>query len=91
MVYPRSSSAFYPVHNFINDLDDRTKCTLRKFADDTKLREVADRAEGCTATHRHLNRLEKWAGVKHMKLSKKAKSPGPEEEQPEASVHAGSV
>jgi len=32
-----------------NDLNEEIECTLSKFADDTKLRGVADTLEGCAA------------------------------------------
>lgn len=44
---------------FISDLDDGRECTLRKFADDTKLGVVANSPEGHAAIRRDLNRLEK--------------------------------
>lgn len=55
---------------FINDPDDGTDCNLSNFADDTKLRGVTDTLGGCSATQRDLNRIEKQANRKLMKLNK---------------------
>lgn len=51
-------------------LDDGTECTLRKFADDTKLGEVFKTREGCAAFQKNLDGLEKWVDRNHMRFNK---------------------
>ncbi|GAB0187935.1 mitochondrial enolase superfamily member 1 [Grus japonensis] len=52
---------------FISDLDDGIKCTLMKFADDTKLSGEVDTLEGRATLQEDLDRLEEWANKNLMK------------------------
>ncbi|GAB0179987.1 mitochondrial enolase superfamily member 1 [Grus japonensis] len=54
----------------VRDLDDGIKCTLMKFANDTKLSREVDTLEGRATLWEDLDRLEEWANKNLMKFNK---------------------
>lgn len=71
VVYPRYWYGGQCCFNiYSHGLDNGTKCTLSKFADDTQLGRVADTQHGCPALQ-DISRLKNWAEKALMKLNKR--------------------
>lgn len=70
MVFPRSVQGLVLLIIFINSVDGGIELSLSKFADNTKLGELADTSKGCAAIQKGLERLESWVERSLMRFNR---------------------
>jgi len=59
-----------PLNSYVSDMNSGIKCTLSKFADDTKVCGAVDTLEGRDAIQRDPDKLERWASANLVKSNK---------------------
>lgn len=67
---PQGSVLKLVVFIFVNDIDDKIECILRRSAVDIKLSGAIDKVEERDAIQRDMDKLKKWANVNLVRFNK---------------------